>query len=84
VLKIKAFAFANNCFHHENLTDFSTLNGNNNAGDNYTYTVTSASAYAVASVSSDLIENTLNNSEINIEIFNDSFVDLLVADFVER
>ncbi|MDD4150779.1 MAG: hypothetical protein PHE33_12210, partial [Bacteroidales bacterium] len=56
-------------------TDFSTLNGNNNAGDNYTYTVTSASAYAVASVSSDLIENTLNNSEINIEIFNDNFVD---------
>ncbi|MDD2387064.1 MAG: T9SS type A sorting domain-containing protein [Bacteroidales bacterium] len=56
-------------------TDFSTLNANNNAGDNYTYTVISASAYAEASVSSDLIENTLNNAEINIEIFNDSFVD---------
>jgi len=58
--------------------DFSTLRTNNNAGLNYTYTVTSASAYAVASVSSDLIENILDNAVIDVEIFNDTFDDATI------
>ncbi len=58
--------------------DFSTLRANNNAGLNYTYTVTSASAYAVASVSSDLIENILDNAVIDVEIFNDTFDDATI------
>jgi hypothetical protein len=61
-----------------NNPDFSTLKGNNNAGTNYTYTVVLASAYAVASVSTDLIENTLDASEIDIEIFNKTFADAII------
>lgn len=56
-------------------TDFATLNGNNNAGANYTYTVTSLSAYAMASVVADLSETNLDNAEIDIELFNDTFAD---------
>ncbi len=58
--------------------DFSTLNANNNAGANYSYTVTSMDVYAVASVLAELEENTLNNAEINIEIFNDVFADAVI------
>lgn len=58
--------------------DFSTLNANNNAGANYSYTVISFSAFAVASVPVELEENTLDNSEINIEIFNDVFADAVI------
>lgn len=55
--------------------DFATLKGNNNAGANYTYTATTLVPYLVASVTANLEENTLDNSVIDLEIFNETFED---------
>jgi len=55
--------------------DFATLKGNNNAGANYSYTATTLVPYIVASVSANLEEYTLDNSVIEIELFNDTFED---------
>ncbi|MBN2776059.1 MAG: T9SS type A sorting domain-containing protein [Bacteroidales bacterium] len=58
--------------------DFATLNGNNNSGTNYSYTVTSASPYVVAGVAEDLVENNLDNAEIDIELFNETLDDNMI------
>jgi hypothetical protein len=55
--------------------DFATLDGNNNSGDNYTYTVLTSDPVLSATPPIAMNSSTLNEMTIVLELENDTFVD---------
>lgn len=55
--------------------DFSTLDGNNNSGDNYSYTVLTLDPFLSATPPEAMNSSSLNEMTVLLELGNDTFVD---------